>query len=229
MAARRDSRGRFVGGGGGGPGDEFEWDDEEFQKRLADAGTLLYQNLRRAFDLAGLLHERKLKSYHRAPPARTGLIPTKPASSPLSTITGGLLGALSSGRELRGEKLADLMMTRYVGRGIPYARAQEEGATIRPVRRKVLTIPTIHARTQAGDVRGRVPHFKGYWRRSKSGALWFFQDGTNLPLFLGVTQVRIPPRLKFKEFWGADKDLRTRMFARAVSDALDGKVYAAGR
>lgn len=203
---------------------EFEVDNDELDEFVRRFGPLLFTNLRNALSIAALLHERKLKDYHRAVPSRS-FIARKSPTSPLSTLTGTLLGPASQGRELRGSNTNSLEMIRYIGRGVPYARIHEYGGTIRPRRAKVLTIPTRFQRTQAGDARGRAIHFPGYWRRSKTGRLWFFSKDTNQPLFLGVTRVTIPPRLKFVEFWEQAAGFRAQMYARATREATEGKVY----
>lgn len=209
---------------------DFEYDDSEWRDLADRAGTLLFENMRTALDVAAMLHERALKTLHRAPPAGgSGLIPVKSAGTSLSTITGGLLGPLSQGRELRGSTLSTLEMLRYIGRGIPYARIHEYGGEIRPVHARVLTIPTIHHRTQAGDQRGRAIHFAGHWVKTKKGSLLFFSDETGLPLFIGVTRVRIPPRLQFVALWEKGEEFRERMYVRATDDALSGKRYATGK
>lgn len=207
---------------------QVEYDDGDFKEFLRRFGPLLYENVRTGIVVASAVHERKLKLYHRAVPAG-GFIARKPANSPLSTITGTLLGPGSQGVEIRGNRIENLVGIRYIGRGVPYALIHELGGTIRPRRAKVLTIPTRFHRTQAGDFRGRAIHFEGYWRKSKSGRLWFISSETGQPLFLGVTRVEIPPRLRFVAMWDDDKPLHEKIFARGVREAAEGKRYAPGQ
>lgn len=229
--ATRDAGGRFLPAGGYGEAVDIEVDWETLRDRLKQGTQLLYVNMRNALSLAALIHEKQVRAYHRAPPpsASGDLIPKKSLGGPLSTVTRGLLGPLSTGHEVHGVNLDTLEMTRYIGRGIPYARIHEYGGVIRPRNAKVLTIPTIHHRTQAGDSRGRAIHFEGYWRRTKSGALFFFSKDTNLPLFLGVTRVTITPRLRFREFWKEGTARRTALFARAVGAAFNLERYPPAR
>lgn len=203
---------------------DADW--ETLREKLRRGRQQMFVNMRNAIDLAGQIHENKLRDYHRAPPpSGSALVPRRSPTSPLGTVTRGLLGPLSTGREIQGTELSNLRMLRYIGRGIPYARIHEEGGEIRPRRAKVLTIPTRFHRTQAGDSRGRAIHFQGYWRRTKRGTLMFFQEGTDLPLFIGVQRVKIPPRLRFLDFWTEGEEFRRRMFVKAVALALDLKVY----
>lgn len=235
MVGERDSRGRFKGKQGptpppNTPGD-FTVDMQvgPLTALLHDIPALLHINLRNAFRVIGMQHRNALIRMHRAaPPRGGGLFPRKGAGDDLSRGTGRLLSDLSQGTELRGADINTLVMLRYMGRGVPYARVQEYGGTIRPVRRRVLTVPTIHHRTQAGISRGRAIHQEGYWRRTKGGSLFFFDKHTGLPLFGGFTKVYVPPRLKFVQTWDEAAPQRTEVLAGAVFAAVHGRKWAPG-
>ena len=213
---------------------EFLWDDEDVRKALPQRAGLMAANLHDALRVAAMKHQNALERLHRVPPPRSGLIPVKTASSALSSF-GTLLGDTSSGYTITPAKSASpgalkyLELRRYIGRGLSYGPTQEFGATIAPRSAKVLTIPTKFWRTQAGVSRGSIRNASGHWRKTKANALYFFEDGTGLPLAKGVgpgldqTEVTIPPRLRFFATWDKLQPERDKALHRAVQKALDGR------
>jgi len=89
--------------------------------------------------------------------------------------------------------------------GVPYARDQEYGATIRPRRKKWLTIPLPDAKTAKGVARGSARSFKDtFFRRSRKGNLLLSQrlaSGELRNLFVLKKRVRVPGRLGFRKVW----------------------------
>lgn len=89
--------------------------------------------------------------------------------------------------------------------GIPYARVQEYGATIRPRRKKWLTIPLPDAKTAKGVTRGPARSFEDtFFRRSRKGNLLLSQrvaSGEIRNLFVLKKRVRVPGRLGFRKVW----------------------------
>ncbi len=219
---------------------ELLWDDGDLGKRLDQIGPQLFRNLRAAMRFIAEKHQTALEQRHRGIPASGGLIPRKDPGAPLSRTTGRLLE--SAGYEItppdtdRGRAaLGQLQLLRFIGRGVPYARIQEEGGEIGPVSRKIITVPTRFMRTQGGDVRGRAIHFPGFWRKNKrKNTLYFFHRDTGEPLFKGVgpgldqETVKLPPRLGFVSLFKAQREGQRRLLEHAIKRGLEGKRLASG-
>jgi len=91
-----------------------------------------------------------------------------------------------------------------VGSPVRHIGVLEDGATIKPVTKKVLTIPLPAARTKAGKSRGGARQVgaryeASFWKKSKRGNLILFgKQGRRLtPLFLGIKRVVIKGRHVF--------------------------------
>jgi hypothetical protein len=111
----------------------------------------------------------------------------------------------------------------------PYARLQEFGGTVTPKRAKYLTIPLDAAKTRAaGQVRGYARSWPGitFVRRLDDGRLCVFvrkgqgKRAREIPIFLLVRSVTVPPRLGFREAWDADAPARDRVLDRSVREGL---------
>ena len=116
--------------------------------------------------------------------------------------------------------------TTNVGRGAPYAKAHEFGATIRPRRRQFLTVPLRDAKTAAGVTRqqaqlrrsGRGFETASLVPGAEDTQTFIFtsvgnrkiiavakRGGGVLPLYVLRKSVRIPERLGFRDTWGNQK------------------------
>lgn len=129
-----------------------------------------------------------------------------------------------------------LVAMSHVGRGAPYAAAHEFGATIRPRRRKFLTVPLSAARMPAGATRQAARLVRGGrgWQTASrvpgaadtgtfiygKGDRKFIgverKGGGVLPLYVLKKSVRIPERLGFRDSWRG----RVREFDRTASKRL---------
>ena len=129
-----------------------------------------------------------------------------------------------------------LVAMSHVGRGAPYAATHEFGATIRPRKRKFLTVPLSAARTPAGVTRQQarlVRRGRGWETASRvpgaadsstfiygKGDRKFIaverQGGGVLPLYVLKKSVRIPERLGFRDSWRG----RVREFDRTAASRL---------
>jgi len=214
-------------------------DSRAFDRAMRTFPALFAENLGDALHAIGLDHETRINRMHRAAPPTGGLIPRKSASSALSRNTGTLLGASSHGTKVtRAKSASQVSMERFVGRGLPDRRAiaQEFGATIRPKTAKVLAVPTTFAKTQGNDVRGTSPRdFEGFWTTSKAGNPVFFsteqgggaggarQFAGLVPLFIGLDEVKVPPRLRFFRTWNERKPKYDTALGRAADFAIRGR------
>lgn len=151
-----------------------------------------------------------------------------------------VLGSFGSGRPL-----ALLAFTA----GKPYARIQEFGGEVRPVRSRFLTIPANGNLTPGGGVRySSARDFiqthpgETFFLRTKSGArdslllMWnkpnpasrkssgVKDKGEAIPMFFLTRKVTIPPRLGFRRTWNA---LAPDRVSR-IREALSAAVKAAG-
>lgn len=81
--------------------------------------------------------------------------------------------------------------------GVPYANIHEYGGTIRPKRKKFLTVPLPAAQTPAGVTKPLKGFKNTFIIRSRSGGLLIVQDtgdGGIIPLFVLKKKVKIPAR-----------------------------------
>lgn len=118
----------------------------------------------------------------------------------VQTRSGSLSRSFSS--FVTGQRLDTLAV--QIGSDSPYARKQEEGGEIRPVRAQFLTIPLEAAKTPAGVARGPARSFPNTFITtcSLSGALMIWQEGEpDVPLFLLVRRVVLKGRLGFVRHW----------------------------
>lgn len=150
----------------------------------------------------------------------------------LHTRTGGLkrsLDARVTGKGSPGMKL------RLVSGGVPYARIQEHGGTVKPINARFLAIPLDANKTAAGVPRYPSPRAfiaahpgETFFLRAGGTLLLMWKNPTKaaakssgtgagaVPLWMFVRQVTIPPRLGFFKTW---KQLRYERDARMVKIA----------
>lgn len=88
-----------------------------------------------------------------------------------------------------------------IGSPLPYMAAHETGATIRPKRARVLTIPLAAARTPRGVARfsareAATKYRSTFWQETPSGSLILFGSTSTaiVPLFVGKRKVKLPAR-----------------------------------
>lgn len=114
-----------------------------------------------------------------------------------SKVSGQLLGVRTGAlrRSIRGDAVSrSHKVVAYVGASTPYARIHEEGGTIRPKAAQYLTIPTRHAMTPAGVIRGGARSFPNtFVRKTRSGNPAIFQRRGKqvVPLFWLVKSVKV--------------------------------------
>lgn len=121
----------------------------------------LSEGLRASFNAAGAEHTRTMT--RRFVPYGSG--------DPIQTRSGAL--RRSFGWETRGSGLAQEL--RIFSAGLPYARVQEFGGTIRPKNKRYLTIPLPDALTPGGSLKGGA-------KLVKSGSKYVTADG--VPTFI---------------------------------------------
>jgi hypothetical protein len=212
---------------------------EEFAKLVDAIAPRVFRNMRAAMTFIAEKHQKTLVNHHRGIPGG-GLVPRKPKGAPLSRISGRLMDSAGytvtpPDTERGRAPIGELRLNRFIGRGIKYARMHEDGKEIGPVRHTMLTVPTMFARTQAGDQRASIWKFQGRWSKRIPGkARWFFQTGTGLPLFKGIgpgldqETVKIPARLGFVDMFKAQKTGQQRIFELAISRGLKGQPLTGG-
>ena len=92
--------------------------------------------------------------------------------------------------------------------GVPYARIQEYGGEVRPVRAKWLTIPLAPAKTAKGVQRGPARSFDGlfFYKSRKGNALLGrrLTSGQIENFFLLKKRVHLKARLGFGKTWESD-------------------------
>ena len=129
--------------------------------------------------------------------------------------------------------------------GVKYANLQEHGGTIKPVRRKWLTIPVGPALTAAGVARGPARSFPGLKfilskdkktallvmppLKTKGGKLRKGQDARGTIYFVLKKQVTVPGRLAFVKTW---REWIVANAARVMQDGIRiavAKLNAGGR
>jgi hypothetical protein len=105
------------------------------------------------------------------------------------------------------------------------ARVQEEGAIIRPVRAKYLTVPLPAALTAAGVLRARARDWPNtFIVRTKKGGLFIAHQVGGKPEFLFALkkEVKVPPRLGFVDNWQGSEwsQARIEILQESVETAL---------
>lgn len=138
---------------------------EEWERRCASAGPRLAAVLqRRATVLALKMQSRAVENATRRPRSRSGSLRRSIAGRVVQT--GRTVSAVDNsgqvqlfGRTVQGSPLSAILSAggRTGGRNLIYARIQDQGGTIRPVRRKWLALPTPEVKTAAGVARYASP------------------------------------------------------------------------
>ena len=137
----------------------------EWEERVASAGPRLAQVLqRRATALALRMQSRAVDNATRSPRSRTGSLRRSIAGrvvqggKTVATVDAAGQASLF-GRTIQGVPLAATLSAggRTGGKNLRYARAQDQGAVIRPVNRQWLAIPTPDVKTAAGVSRYASP------------------------------------------------------------------------
>lgn len=175
-------------------------DAEDIRDELAATARRLSGLVKRALDRAGAAHTRTMT--RRFVPYGSG--------DPIQTRSGAL--RRSFGWETRGTGL-DTELAMFSA-GLPYARMQEYGGTIRPKNKRYLTIPLPDALTPAGIMKGGARLVsKGskyttadgdptFIFRSKAGKLLIgsrAKNGATKLLYVLRPSVTLKPRLGFAE------------------------------
>lgn len=176
---------------------------------------------------AVLLHQKAMAQRVKGPALmrRTGALVRSLRSTPATRI-GSTIDARS-----------------HIGRGAPYARVHEKGATIRPKKGRYLTIPLDAAKTPAGVPRAaaKLRNVGGKWQTTNKvpGAsgldTFIFSKGQRkfiavrsggglLPLYVLKRQVRISARLGFRDTFLRQSDQRRRLYAKNVKRYIKGNL-----
>lgn len=133
--------------------------------------------------------------------------------------------------------------TSRIGRGVPYAGIHEDGGTVKPKRRRFLTVPFGAALTAAGvqrktaklerfgggfRTRGRVPGSSDrrtfIYRKGRTAIIAVPGAGDSIvPLYALKRRVRIPARLGFVDTWRKQKPKRERMIRREAQRFVRGE------
>ena len=137
----------------------------EWEERVASAGPRLARVLqRRAAALALRMQSRAVGNATRSPRSRTGSLRRSIAGrvvqggKTVATVDAAGQASLF-GRTIQGVPLAATLSAggRTGDQNLRYARAQDQGAIIRPVNRQWLAIPTPDVKTAAGVARYASP------------------------------------------------------------------------
>lgn len=200
-----------------------EWNDERAGKLLRAYPKKLSGSLRLALerhgDWAGRRFQRSRFGVSTPPSQRN------PSKKRLRSRTGALRRSYTSA--VKGSKL-DIVLRATVGssRTAAYARLQEEGGIIRPVRSKYLTVPLRANYTAAGRVRfesarkAREDSTLRTWLlrskrgnliimgKKKSGGGFLGKDGK--PLWVLVREVKVPARLGFRALFSENASVSDR-------------------
>jgi hypothetical protein len=190
---------------------------ERFRKAMREQPGLLYARLRETFRL----HHQSFLNRFKRENLRAG-------KSGEGVQSRSRRLSRSFADEIRGDNLDSLEVETFSS-GVKYARIQEYGGEIKPVRGQYLTIPLDAAR--AGDREGAISrasarHFENtFFLKTAGGKLLLMQrqGGNVVPLFLLVKSVMLQPRLGFRKLW----DRMEPDFIRKIDAAVDG-VLAAG-
>lgn len=148
---------------------------EEWERRCASAGPRLAAVLqRRATALALKMQSRAVGNATRRPRSRSGSLRRSLAGRVIQTgrVVASVVGESSQfslfGRTVQGMPLSVTLSAggRTGGENVVYARLQDQGGTIRPVRRKWLALPDKSVKNESGQPRYASP-------RDYPGKLWF--------------------------------------------------------
>lgn len=180
-------------------------DPQPFHDLISKLSAHVPAAINRAMNKAGAAHTRAMaKRFESYQGRRSGFdtaIQTR--SGALRRSFGFALGGSGADAELK-----------LFSAGLPYARTQEYGGTIRPKNKRYLTIPLPDALTPAGVLKGGarlVPRGKGYATadgdptfifRSKRGNLLVgarAKNGKTRLLYALRSQVNLRPRLGFRQ------------------------------
>ena len=123
------------------------------------------------------------------------------SATSLSKRSGALVEAIAGSVQVKGTTFEDIQGS--IGApGIPYARIQETGGTIRAKNVKFLTIPLPAALNANGTpiMKSARDWPNTFVAKTKAGNLVIFQKrgATIVPLYVLKTQVTIPPRLNMR-------------------------------
>lgn len=194
--------------------------------RLGRRAKLIVRETRNAMTGIGEAHIARMVAMHRAPPK--AFPQRKSTNEPLSRRTGSLLDSLAYRIEARKVDGDPEIRLRNFSAGNASARLQELGTVgaggklpdITPKRARILAIPTEHAQTRAGDVRGGPRSYDGFWLKTSGGTLLFVEKSTNKALFVGVHRVAVPPRLKHRATFRKNMPEHKRRLQAGVRKAL---------
>lgn len=190
---------------------EASLDTKPFQDLIARLSTRVPAAINRAMRTAGAAHTRAMaKRFEPYQGRRSGF------DTSIQTRSGALRRSFDFA--LRGSG-ADAEL-RMFSAGLPYARTQEYGGTIRPKNKRYLTVPLPDALTAGGNLKGGARLVqRGSTRtgrpkyvtadgqptsifRSKRGALLIgsrARNGRTLLLYTLREQVNLRPRLGFRQ------------------------------
>lgn len=138
----------------------------------------------------------------------------------------------SLGHRIEGETLSDLSLSVYSS-GIKYARIQEYGGEVRPIKAKWLTIPLDAALGARGIPKRSGPraYDDGFFFTSKKGSLIFAVSkvvgrGKNkrtdiVPLYVLKKSVTIPARFGLRQTWADLESERREKLQNALIAGLN--------
>ncbi len=139
---------------------------EEWERRCENAGPRLARVLqRRATALALKMQSRAVGNATKNPRSRTGALRRSIAGRVVQTgrtlarVEGVSSQVETSGRAMQGAPLSVFLSAggRTGGKNLIYARIQDQGGVVRPVRAKWLAIPTDSVKTPGGAARYASP------------------------------------------------------------------------
>lgn len=201
--------------------DRRTYTPQELSKALRQAPGAIARRLAPAFRLSGEEFKGKMRLRFTGRPG-------------LFTRTGFLHASI--GYEVSGDGNLDALTLRAFSAGTKYARLQEKGGTIRPVKAKYLTIPIEDNLTAAG-----VPRYPSaaalmaqgdtFVFKAKTGGLYIVRRGNSGELeFLWklVKQVTVPPRLGFFSTWKDLSKPRTKRIRDAIAVGVKDAIGAGG-
>lgn len=144
-------------------------------------------------------------------------------SRALEVRSGRLRGSIRHRVYWRGNTLVGRLGTNVI-----YGRIHEKGGTIVPVNRKWLTIPTKHAKTPVGVVRGRAGSFANTFllkpsKEKPNRPMMIMQrKGKNdvVPLFILKKRVQIPKRPFLRPSIDDNMGLIKNSIAKMIKEAI---------
>lgn len=206
-----------------GNGWSISWNKDKLQMQLAEGGTDLDRQMRFAFrDIAADIPAEIIKRMDGFTSSN------RPANAPIQTRTSKLAATVRGKRV--GNKADEMVALIMAGSStVKYAAIQEYGGTIKPKKKKALTIPLPDILTPGGDVKGdyRLTQRGGKHMTAggvptfiRGGAIMIEQGGKAVPIYALKQRAVIPPRLRMGKTIEEQDDWIKQRIIRALEKAM---------